>query len=406
MHNFRRGVSILLVFVLFFVGAGFLYRGVEITTGRVKTAPFLEEVRQYDVLLFGTSHVVNGFLPMQLWEETGIRSYNLGIHGGSLAASYWAMRLATQKTRPQVAVLDVLNAEEQENTMELGLSHTALDPYPLSTTKLQAVLDLYADWNDRMELLLPLDIYHNRWKNLTLQSLLEPPQLTIQKGAEPLLSCKQVAQPVFEAGLASEKTRAMGYLERFIRYCQDNDIIPVVTYIPYCYQGSEERQTYCNAALDLARSLGAMTLDIQQMQIMDPYSDWADGGGHLNASGARKATQVLGQWLRENVELPDGAQDPQWAADYEIYREKWLYRVGSYTDPTEILNISSLLGSHVLAELTQDAMMEAQLMGCGAELAPLPPNSDLALRLTVTDQTGTVLVRRSYRQTKSLTLVE
>ena len=407
MRSFKRLISVLVLLALVVGGIGYLGRAVELPTGRGKNGGFLKGDRAYDVLLFGTSHVVNGFLPMQLWKDFGIRSYNLGIHGGSLAASYWQLRLAVEHQKPKVAVLDVLNAEETENVMSVGLCHPALDAYPLSKTKIQAVLDLYQDTKDRTELLFPLDIYHNRWKELTGESLRQPVQYSMEKGAEAMLGSTPVALPEGSLERAEGKTWAMGYLEAFVRYCQDNDIIPLITFIPYCYEGSMERQSYGSAALELAKSLGAETLDLRSLETLDPAGSWSDAGGHLNATGARKATQALGQWLRENTDLPDGSQDTLWAGDYAYYRDKWLYRVENYTEPEQILNIASLLGAQVRAEIPEG---EAPFSGLRLKAMDAQVQTGLeeglALGLTVTDDRGQVLVTRRYRQTESLELVQ
>ena len=407
MRSFKRLISVLVLLALVVGGIGYLGRAVELPTGRGKNGGFLKGDREYDVLLFGTSHVVNGFLPMQLWKDFGIRSYNLGIHGGSLAASYWQLRLAAEYQKPKVAVLDVLNAEETENVMSVGLCHPALDAYPLSKTKIQAVLDLYQDTKDRTELLFPLDIYHNRWKELTGESLRQPVQYSMEKGAEAMLGSTPVASPEGSLERAEGKTWAMGYLEAFIQYCQDNDIIPLITFIPYCYEGSMERQSYGSAALELAKSLGAETLDLRSLETLDPAGSWSDAGGHLNATGARKATQALGQWLRENTDLPDGSQDTLWAEDYAYYRDKWLYRVENYTEPEKILNIASLLGARVRAEIPEG---EAPFSGLRLKAMDAQVQTGLeeglALGLTVTDDRGQVLVTRRYRQTEGLELVQ
>ena len=407
MRSFKRLVSVLVLLALVIGGIGYLGRAVELPTGRSKNGGFLEGDRACDVLLFGTSHVINGFLPMQLWKDFGIRSYNLGIHGGSLAASYWELRLAVAYQKPKVAVLDVLNAEETENVMSVGLCHPALDAYPLSKTKIQAVLDLYRDAKDRTELLFPLDIYHNRWKELTGERLREPVQYSMEKGAEAMLGSTPVVSPEWSGETADRQTWAMGYLEAFIRYCQANDIIPLVTFIPYCYEGSLERQSYGSAALELARSLGAQTLDLRSLDTLDPAGSWSDAGGHLNATGARKVTQVLGQWLRENTDLPDGSRDTLWAEDYVYYRDKWLYRVETYTEPEQILNIASLLGYSVTAQIPEGEapFPESRLKALDARVET-GLEEGLALRLTVRDDQGQVLVTRSYRQTEGLELVE
>ncbi len=407
MRSFKRLVSILVLLALVTGGIGYLARAVELPTGRSKNGAFLEGDREYDVLLFGTSHVVNGFLPMQLWKDFGIRSYNLGIHGGSLAASYWALRLALEYQKPKVAVLDVLNAEEEENVMSVGLCHPALDAYPLSKTKIQAVLDLYQDTRDRTELLFPLDIYHNRWKEITGERLREPVQYSMEKGAEAMLGSTPVTTPEWSHESAGQKTWAMGYLEAFIHCCQDNGIIPLITFIPYCYEGSQERQSYGSEALELAKSLGAETLDLRNVEGMDPAGSWSDAGGHLNATGARKATNILGQWLRENTDLPDGFQDALWDEDYAYYRDKWRYRIENYTEPEQILNIASLLGAQVTAEIPEGEapFPESRLKALGAQVET-GLEEGLALRFTVRDDQGQVLATRSYRQTEGLSLVE
>jgi hypothetical protein len=54
-----------------------------------KYANFFEQDEDFDVLFFGTSHVINGIFPMELWNDYGIVSYNFGGHGNEIATSYW-----------------------------------------------------------------------------------------------------------------------------------------------------------------------------------------------------------------------------------------------------------------------------------------------------------------------------
>lgn len=50
-----------------------------------------------DVMFFGTSHVINAYFPMELWEDYGITSYNFGGHANYLTTSYWQMVNAIDK---------------------------------------------------------------------------------------------------------------------------------------------------------------------------------------------------------------------------------------------------------------------------------------------------------------------
>ena len=171
-----------------------------------------------------------------------------------------------------------------------------------------------------------------------------------------------------------------------------------------------ERQSYGSAALELAKSLGAETLDLRSLETLDPAGSWSDAGGHLNATGARKATQALGaNGLRENTDLPDGSQDTLWAGDYAYYRDKWLSPGGKLhgagADPEHCLFAGgpgkggdpgggSALFRFVLRLKAMDAQVQTGL------------EEGLALGSTVTDDRGQILVTRRYRQTESLELVQ
>ena len=72
------------------------------------------------------------------------------------------------------------------------------------------------------------------------------------------------------------------------------------------------------------------------MNLMDIGIDWLtdtrDKGNHLNYSGAKKTTAVLGKYLEENYTLPDRREDetvsPAWNADLERFKEKIGQQIG------------------------------------------------------------------------------
>ncbi len=158
----RRKIGIRILSVLFTAAlaiAGILIaaRVTMRTDSDYKTDPFLQEDTDVDVLFLGTSHVINGIFPMQLWEDYGITSYNLGGHGITIATSYWILRNAIEVHKPKVAVLDVSLAESEYLAPSSEWAHDSLDAFPLTKTKIQAVQDLYPDDKDhRMSSCSPL----------------------------------------------------------------------------------------------------------------------------------------------------------------------------------------------------------------------------------------------------------
>ena len=70
-----------------------------------------------DVLFLGSSHTASGFNPQDLYNEYGIRGYNLGSNSQNLWVSYYWLREALQYQSPKVVVLDcyMLFIDEKKN---------------------------------------------------------------------------------------------------------------------------------------------------------------------------------------------------------------------------------------------------------------------------------------------------
>lgn len=406
ISSFKQVISVLVLLALVLTGVLFWSRALAIGDGPEKNGAFLRDDRQYDVLFFGSSHVVNGIYPMELWRDYGITAYNLGGHGASIAASYWEMRLAVEQHKPKVAVLDVLFAGSDYTWMEIGLAHELFDPYPLSRLKIQAVTDIFEEKGDRMELLFPLDVYHNRWKDLDTEMVRRGLEgftdLSPEKGAQTRVE----VYPLDRANLlpASDcmegSSAALGYVEKFVTYCLENGITPVLTYLP-C-QIPEEWQRACNAALRLGQQLGAEILDMQYLDIPDDSIDWYDDGSHLNPSGALKTTACMGSFLQDRLGLGDHRQDSAYSAwhdDYAAYAARQKETMKNLSTAPQILSLSALELFTVEASVSEDfsdPTVLRQLESLG--VTPTVRQDGPALELTVRDSAGTVLIQKSFAE--------
>lgn len=340
----------LVIFVL--IAAAMIHligRATRRTDSEYKYKPFFTEDTDYDVLFFGTSHVINGIFPMQLWEDYGITSYNFGGHGSSIAMSYWIMRNAVRYHKPKVAVLDVSLAEQ--NSKEMGtidFAHLSLDSFPLSSTKIKGVMDVYPDDPaSQTRLLWPLFVYHERWpelkKNDLQKGVLGLRDVTREKGAESRVWVeRQTVQHTIlpETDMIGEDTVALQYVRKFIDFCHDNDIQPVLTFVPF--PAPEERQMASNRASLIAEETGTPFLDMLEEDIVDFDIDCFDPESHLNPSGARKVTDFLGNYFSKNCNLTshkdDAAYADLWDRDYSAYKGflKYLFsQIGHPSDPEQ-----------------------------------------------------------------------
>ena len=336
--KFKHACSILLLIIMIFLGIVFLQKATMRDSSGFKYRPFLQEDTEYDVLFFGTSHVINGIFPMQLWNDYGITSYNFGGHGNSLAMAYWTMVNAVEYHKPKIAVLDVLGAGANSPSMKVGNAHLSMDAFPISRTKISAVCDIFPDDKGaQVELLFPLCIYHNRWNEITptmLQAGLNIySESSKEKGAE---SRMKVGTPntmelIPESEMMDQNTIGLSYVRKFITYCEEKDIIPIIINIPYPSNYGEQRAA--NAAIKFARDNHVSAINFQYLDIVDFDIDCYDSDSHLNPSGARKVTDYLGKYLTSHYALTDHRNDPTyigWKSDYADYYNYLVYNIKSH----------------------------------------------------------------------------
>lgn len=368
MHTMRRALSILnskkkyilstlLVLISVITGTIFLNNVFMRTGSRFKYKPFFENDTQYDVLFFGTSHVINGIFPMQLWKDYGITSYNFGGHGISIAASYWAMVNACKYHKPKVAVLDVLGAGGNAASTDVSHAHLSMDTFPLSSDKISAASDIFKDdMQCRNEIISPLIVYHNRWTELSGDMIKAGFGIydgSKEMGAESRIA---VARPndmklIPQTEMLEDETVALSYVKRFIDYCRAEGIEPVLINIPY--PTSEDNQLAANAAIELGNNNGVPSINFQYEGIVDFETDMYDPNSHLNPSGARKITEYLGKFLSENYELADKRTDAEyqsWNNYYEEYRAYLIEKIKG-TDNYKV-SLMLLNNENFRAELT------------------------------------------------------
>ncbi len=417
-------MSILLMLILLVTGMWFLNRIFIRDSSQYKYKPFLEEDTDYDVLFFGTSHVINGIFPMQLWKDYGITSYNFGGHGNSIAASYWAMRNAIAIHKPRVAVLDVYFAGANSSTMDISQAHLSFDAFPLNLNKIRAAADIFPeDSQSRNELIFPLSVYHNRWTELNsdmVRSGFGKSDTSREKGAESRIA---VAVPdkmrrIDAAEMLTEETVALRYIRKFIAYCRAEDIEPMLINIPY--PANEDSQKAANAAMALAKEEGVPAINFQYLGLVDFDTDCYDRNSHLNPSGARKVTEYLGGFLKTEYSLPDHRDDTAystlWNQDYEEYHDFLKEKMQSNDDlkvELMLLNNENFIGElYVRGTYALDAVVEKLLQQASdtvtVKRVPMLRSNDgdmIDMKLCIRDaESGELLVERMYGTEKTLTI--
>lgn len=326
MGHLLEAVCFLLVFLFLFQGVSRVLRG---RPAVGSNAFFYEEPRQsLDVLFLGSSHMLNAVSPMQLWEEWGIPSGNLGVNGQVLPVTYYTLQEALRYQKPRVVVLDIYKVVQDSLIDSKGSLHAALDGMPLwSLPKYRSAFDLLPK-GERAEFLLDIIVYHDRWKEVTREDFLLAD--TREKGAQTLFTVEQPYQgwEVLPEGKTAPPVQVeMDYLEKIIALCQKEDISLLLVAVPYTTPEKDDlnRQAVVNGMAAYATEKGLPYLNLMHEtgeMGFDFSSDMADMY-HVNWKGMEKVTALLGEYLVQNYDLTDRREDPayaDWNEDLLAYR--------------------------------------------------------------------------------------
>lgn len=334
-----------------------------------KFEPFFEQVDDYDVLFFGNSHIADAIYPMELWDEYGITSYNLASSGNEIATSYWSMRNALDYCTPKLVVIDTYLAWSNQKVGKTGLAHGSLDVYPLSLTKIHAVNDLFDDpeaissdgkmiYQEKYEFLWTVGKYHSRWNELTKQDF----SIDYYPGKGGIINSnvdyvKRANSQISESQKTEYDSIGMEYLRMMIEECQSRKIDVLLVAIPY--NASKNNQKCLNKINDIAQEYGLNYINYNTGDsVVDFNTDLFDKGVHLNASGARKVTQNLGQFIQDTYHISnrkDNSDYEDWFFDYDEYTEYKRHLIQSESELPTYLMLLNDRNLDIVIRICQDS---------------------------------------------------
>lgn len=287
---------------------------------------FYQETEDYDVLFLGSSHMMNTVYPMELWEQYGITSYNLANSAEALPGSYWVLKNALDYKKPKVVIVDCfLSGYFKIFPDRESFSHLFYDALPLSQNKIDAIEDLLPE--QREEFLWDFSLYHSRWNELSERDF--ELRTVPYRGAEILTGYSNWAGVVYTDEAVDVNGLSVTYIRLMKELCDENDIQLVLCCIPYAAQESEQQAH--NGFYKLADELGVEYLNLISADIVDYEIDMQDRG-HLNASGARKVTEYMGEWILSNCNVVPKYELENWSEDYKEYLQDKCSRIEKQTN--------------------------------------------------------------------------
>lgn len=276
----------------------------------------------FDILFYGSSHMYCTISPLELWQETGLRSYVLATQQQPLAATYYYMKDSLETQSPKLLVLELYSADMPLERAEEGTLRDCIDPLPWSKNKVEMIKRLIPE-GERASYYFNFLKYHGRWKELSARDF----DFTYLKARDAYrgyiyfspqreAKCAQLDLDAVEAVPLPEEN--LEILRQIMSLAEENGAELLFLIAPY------------EAAAQDAGSIKSMHLFAQENSLslldfntvynavgFDGQKDFFDAG-HLNAYGAGKATAYLGQFIRQQygLEASPSAADSQWQADY------------------------------------------------------------------------------------------
>ena len=304
MKKHGRTIIFFIIFVILLLITSFLVAPREgnvydILAVREKMADTKEETADsIDVIFAGNSLVYQDISPLQIWNLTGITSYDLSDGAMRLCDQDVLIRNMCKRQKPKLIMMDA------------GIMFSSASPFK----------DDFALPTNLVETVFPIFHYHIFYKGWDPSEKSEGRDM--QKGFETSYDVKpyegRADYMEKEADEESIEPLNRRYLNDILKYCRDNGIVFQLVALPSpkYYTGEMHK-----AAQEWADENGIEFLDMNYIDIgLDWSTDTKDKGGHLNFEGSKKVSEYMAGYLEEHYELTDHRDDPDydsWNKDYE-----------------------------------------------------------------------------------------
>lgn len=269
--------------------------------GARKYGPFFEDQQDYDVLFLGTSRVLDGISPMELWRDYGITSYNMGNSSECLEVTEWVLRLALEYHTPRIAVIDVYYVDRPlDDAWAYTYRHMFYDEVPLSRSKIEAVRATLPE-DHYLEFLMP--VFPLPWpmgRDPLRQHGTAGGMRTLYDGQRDAHRARVPLAYPTTTEAAQEELPGHDALRRIAALCRENGIEPVFVMLPAPI--SEQEQRNVRSVQAVADELGVPFLNMLDMSgVVNYETDCYDYLGHLNPGRRQQGDGLAGPVAAKHI---------------------------------------------------------------------------------------------------------
>ena len=287
-----------------------------------------EEPGQFEVMFFGPSHAYAAFSPLELWEETGVKSYVFATQQQPLWATYTYMKEALKTQSPALVVVECRMAfgdkeyYNEKDTFPVTFSY--MDDLPLSWNKVELALQSAPDLEGRVSALFNFMMYHDRWSDLNKSDLTfrrsqarDPYKGFVMLEPQETPRPRPAIETVTRADPLLEKNQY--WLEEIIKLCREEGVALWLVKSPSNLE--LEEKALLNTVEATAERHGVPFHDFNEdYDAIGLNQDMFYDEHHLDALGASRFTRYFAGILTQRCpSLKTDRNDPDWAADLDVY---------------------------------------------------------------------------------------
>lgn len=340
----KGNIKIICRVLIFFIGFGVIYFFLNNVMRNKFECQYIlnfknEKEDCIDVIFLGSSSVVVGVQPLQLWNDTGIASYNCATSGTNIPMMYYTAKMAIERQHPKVIVAYLGTINDSDKLTTPARFHAIWDNFIIEKVKYEAISDIVPEEN-RFEMYFPLYSYHSRWDSLTQTDFEAIGSVDEFKGAKlnvDIVTPFTVTAPIeCPTELRPINDTAYEYLAKLVDLCDESGVDLALLMLPEPrYVEDKEFLQALNSIEMFADERGVFFengyKDVDLWNI-DYSTDFCDTI-HANFRGAQKITDHIEEILLNNFDL----EDKRGLSEYASWNDEYL-RYIEFIDSYCLLN--------------------------------------------------------------------
>ncbi len=315
-----KAISAVLIFALFFTAVQDLLVGAEDDRTPMRLNGFYDAPEgSLDAVFLGSSATYTFLVAPYVWHEYGITVYPYASQAQPIEAAKFIIEDA-RKTQPDA--IYIVNVSAINGGVTPAWLHVLFDNMPFSVNKLQAVDYIcdafgYTSLEDKMEYVVPIVKYHDRWSQLTVADY--NPGTDDYMTGNHYYSFLKLSKNVGSIGPTEyvEGTVIPDSIDKavndLIQYIEEEDVKVQFVVTPQSIK-NREKAAILNATVNKIETAGYDVLDMRaeyEAVGIDFAVDYYNAG-HTNMHGAIKTSAYLTEELIDKFDLKDKRGDDKY----------------------------------------------------------------------------------------------